>query len=113
MLYGWPRIWKELLARGIHVGKDRVQKLMQLHGIKARGKRCFKVTTDSKHDLPISPKLLDRGFTVAEPGQVWVGDITYIANDEGWLFFGCGDRSIEPSGGGLVATRRYDFWHRH
>ena len=33
--YGWPRIWKELLARGIRVGKDRVQKLMQQHGIKA------------------------------------------------------------------------------
>ena len=46
--YGWPRTWKELLARGIRVGKDRVQKLMQLHGIRARGKRRFKVTTDSK-----------------------------------------------------------------
>ncbi|MEY4561774.1 MAG: hypothetical protein RLZZ618_1051 [Pseudomonadota bacterium] len=42
--YGWPRIWKELLARDIRVGKERVQKLMQLHGIRARGKRRFKVT---------------------------------------------------------------------
>jgi len=49
--YGWPRIWKELLTRGIRVGKLRVQKLMQLHGIRAKGKRRFKVTTDSKHDL--------------------------------------------------------------
>jgi putative transposase len=40
--YGWPRIWKELLARGVRVGKERVQKLMQLHGIRARGKRRFK-----------------------------------------------------------------------
>jgi transposase InsO family protein len=84
--YGWPRIWKELLARGIRVGKLRVQKLMQLHGIRAKGKRRFKVTTDSKHDLPISPNLLDRQFTVAEPDKVWAGDITYIATDEGWLF---------------------------
>jgi putative transposase len=84
--YGWPRIWKELLARGIRVGKERVQKLMQLHGIRAKGKRRFKVTTDSKHDLPISPNLLDRKFNVAEPDKVWVGDITYIATDEGWLF---------------------------
>ena len=84
--YGWPRIWKELLARGIRVGKERVQKLMQLHGIRAKGKRRFKVTTDSKHDLPISPNLLDRQFNVAEPDKVWVGDITYIATDEGWLF---------------------------
>jgi len=84
--YGWPRIWKTLLGRGIRVGKDRVQKLMKLHGIKARGKRRFKVTTDSNHDLPISPNVLNREFTVAEPDKVWVGDITYIATDEGWLF---------------------------
>lgn len=84
--YGWPRIWRELLARGIRVGKERVQKLMQRHGIKAKGKRRFKVTTDSNHDLPIAPNVLDREFTVAEPDRVWVGDITYIATDEGWLF---------------------------
>ena len=84
--YGWPRTWKELLARGIRVGKERVQKLMQLHGIRAKGKRRFKVTTDSNHDLPISPNLLDRQFSVAEPDKVWAGDITYIATDEGWLF---------------------------
>ena len=84
--YGWPRIWRALLARGIRVGKDRVQKLMQRHGIRAKGKRRFRVTTDSNHDLPIAPNLLNREFTVAEPDRVWVGDITYIATDEGWLF---------------------------
>lgn len=84
--YGWPRVWRELTARGVPVGKERVQKLMQLHGIRAKGKRRFKVTTDSGHGLPISPNLLDREFTVAEPDKVWVGDITYIATDEGWLF---------------------------
>jgi putative transposase len=68
--YGWPRTWKELLARGI----------------RAKGKRRFKVTTDSNHNLPIAPNLLDRQFTVAEPDRVWAGDITYIHTDEGWLF---------------------------
>ncbi len=84
--YGWLRTWKELVARGIPVGKDRVQKLMQLHGIRAKGKRRFKVTTDSNHALPIAPNLLDRQFTVAEPDRVWAGDITYIHTGEGWLF---------------------------
>ena len=70
--YGWPRTWKELLARGIRVGKERVQRLMQLHGIRAKGKRRFKVTTDSNHNLPIAPNLLDRQFTVAEPDRVWM-----------------------------------------
>lgn len=75
-----------LLARCIRLGKDRVQKHMQLHGIRARGERRFKVTTDSRHDLPISPNLLNRDFTVTQPDRVWAGDITYIATDEGWLF---------------------------
>ena len=84
--YGWPRIWRELVARGVPVGKQRVQKLMQLHGIRAKGKRRFKVTTDSRHKLPISPNLLNRAFSVAEPDKVWVGDMTYIATDEGGLY---------------------------
>ena len=84
--YGWPRIWKELVARGIRVGKERVRKLMQRHGIKARGKRKFVVTTDSKHDLPIAPNLLQRNFSPEAPNLVWTSDITYIATDEGWLY---------------------------
>jgi putative transposase len=74
--YGWPRMWKELLARGIRVGKARVQRLMHTHGIKARSKRKFVVTTDSKHDLPIAENLLARDFSPAEPDRVWSSDIT-------------------------------------
>ena len=55
--YGWPRIWRSLVARGIAVGKARVQKLMQLHGIRAKGKRRFKVTTNSNHQLLLVVKL--------------------------------------------------------
>jgi putative transposase len=85
--YGWPRIWRQLRAQGIRVGKQRVQRLMQAHGIQARGKRRFRVmTTDSRHDLPIAPNLLDRNFTVAAPNTAWAGDITYIATEEGWLY---------------------------
>ena len=84
--YGWPRVWKELLARGIRVGKERVRKLMQQHGLQARAKRRFKATTDSGHSLPVAPNLLERQFDVANPDQVWAGDITYIATDEGWLY---------------------------
>ena len=85
--YGWPRIWRQLRRQGIRVGKLRVQRLMQQHGIQARGKRRFRVTTtDSRHDLPIAPNRLERNFTVAAPNQAWVGDFTYIATQEGWLF---------------------------
>jgi putative transposase len=84
--YGWPRIWRQLQAEGVRVGKLRVQQLMQQHGIRARGKRRFRVTTDSRHGLPIAPNLLNRNFTVAAPNRVWAGDMTYIQTEEGWLF---------------------------
>lgn len=84
--YGRPRIWHELRKNGVRVGKQRLQTLMRKHGIRAKGKKRFKVTTDSNHDLPIAPNRLERQFTVTKPDTVWVGDITYIPTDEGWLF---------------------------
>jgi len=84
--YGRPRICRELRKEGVRVGKQRLQTLMRQHGVRAKGKKRFKVTTDSNHDLPIAPNLLDRQFTVAKPDRVWVGDITYIPTDEGWLY---------------------------
>lgn len=84
--YGWPRMHKELLARGLRVGKERVRQLMQRHGIRAKGRRKFVVTTDSAHRLPVAPDLVQRRFTPPAPNQLWSGDITYIATDEGWLY---------------------------
>ena len=84
--YGWPRMWKELLGRDIRVGKERVQQTMKMHGIQARGKRKFVVTTDSKHTLPVVPNRLARDFTPKAPNHVWTSDITYIATGEGWLY---------------------------
>jgi len=84
--YGWPRVWKKLLAQGIRVSKDRVQRLMKLHGIKAKTKRRFKATTDSNHNLPVAPNLLQRDFSPARPDQAWSTDITYLWTDEGWLY---------------------------
>jgi putative transposase len=68
------------------VGKERVRKLMQSHGIRSRAKRKFILTTDSKHHLPIAENLLDRQFDVQQTNKVWTSDITYIATDEGWLY---------------------------
>lgn len=80
--YGRPRIWRELRNDGVRVGKQRLQTLMQKHGIRAKGKKRFKVTTDSNHDLPIAPNLLNRQFAVGAPDKVWVGDITHIDEDQ-------------------------------
>jgi putative transposase len=84
--YGWSRVWRQLLTQGIRVGKERVRRLMSEHGIKARGKRKFKATTDSNHGLPVAPNLLAREFSPAAPNTVWTSDITYVATDEGWLY---------------------------
>ena len=84
--YGWPRMAKELVARGHRVGKERVRQLMKRHGIQARGKRKFVVTTDSEHGLPLAPNLLQRDFTAEAPDQKWTSDITYIETAEGWLY---------------------------
>ena len=59
---------------------------MAAAGLACKTKRKFTATTDSKHDLPIAPNLLDRQFTVTQPNQTYVGDITYLHTQEGWLY---------------------------
>jgi putative transposase len=84
--YGSPRMVKELRGRGFSASKSRVERLMRENGIKARHKRRYKATTDSKHNLPVAPNLLDRDFTPEAPNQVWTSDMTYLWTDEGWLY---------------------------
>ena len=84
--YGSPRIHQELRARGERVGRKRVARLMTDQGLRGRAPKRFRRTTDSRHDHPIAPNLLDRNFTAEAPNQVWVGDITYVPTREGWLY---------------------------
>ena len=84
--YGSPRMVRELRDRSFSASKERVERLMRENGIRARHKRRFKVTTDSKHGLPVAPNLLDRNFTPTGPDQVYSSDITYLWTDEGWLY---------------------------
>ena len=84
--YGPERLQADLADNGIHVGIHRIKRIRQKLGLRCRQKRKFKATTDSKHNLPVAPNLLDRQFAVAAPNKVWVTDITYIATDEGWLY---------------------------
>ncbi|NDB91010.1 MAG: IS3 family transposase, partial [Thaumarchaeota archaeon] len=70
--YGWPRVWRELQANCIRVWKERVRRLMKGHDIKARGKRKFIATTDSKHNLPIAPNLLNRNFQPDAPKETLI-----------------------------------------
>jgi putative transposase len=84
--YGSPRITTDLRERGFHCGKNRVARLMRINGIRAKTKRRFKATTNSRHCLPVAPNLLNKSFASTGPDKVWVSDITYVWTHEGWLY---------------------------
>ncbi len=84
--YGVRRIKKQMADDGIECGKNRVSRLMKENGIVSKHARKYKATTNSNHNFNIAPNLLNQDFNVNEPNKVYVGDITYIATDEGWLY---------------------------
>ncbi len=85
--YGSPRVHACLQQRGVRCSEKRVARLMKKHGLRPRLKKQFRVqTTDSNHDNPIAPNLLEQNFDTDRPNQAWVSDITYIPTDEGWLY---------------------------
>lgn len=84
--YGARRIADEIVAHGIPCGRTKAATIMKHADVAARQKRKFKVTTDSKHNLPVAPNLLNREFKVEKPDTAYVSDITYIWTNEGWLY---------------------------
>jgi putative transposase len=84
--YGSPRVYLDLVAQGFQVGLNRVAKLMRRHGIFSVRKRRWKRTTNSNHDLKVSPNLVQRHFDVKAPNKVWAADLTYIWTTAGWLY---------------------------
>lgn len=85
--YGSPRIWDQLRNKEyIPCSVNRVARLMRGNDIIAIQKRKFRATTNSKHNYPVWPNVLNRVFTVTKPNVIWVSDITYIWTLEGWLY---------------------------
>lgn len=84
--YGYPRVHKELVARGFSCGRDRVARLMREAGLRAVHKRKYRVTTQSDQKRPVSPNLLRQDFSAETVNQKWLTDITYVPTEEGWLF---------------------------
>jgi putative transposase len=83
---GPERLQKDLTEHGVEIGLHRIRRLRTKPGPRCKQKRKFKATTDSKHNLPVAPNLLAQKFVAEAPDQVWTGDLTYIATDEGWLY---------------------------
>ena len=63
-----------------------ISRLMLEGNLICKTRKKFKATTDSKHKLPVAPNLLNRQFNVDKPNHCYVGDITYISTNEGWLY---------------------------
>ena len=87
--YGRTRIHRGLRKQGIEVGHERVRRSLQRQGLRPVYRRPYRVTTDSNHRKPVAPHVLDRRFEGWTMNQAWVGDITYIATTEGWLYLAC------------------------
>jgi putative transposase len=84
--YGSPRVHRELLKKGISVNHKMVEDLMHEHGLASKRKKKFRATTNSNHKLPVAKNLLRRNFKAKKLNQVWVGDVTYLHTEEGWLY---------------------------
>jgi putative transposase len=84
--YGPERLQYDLAEHGIRVGICRIKRIRKKLGIRCKQKRKFKVTTHSRHKLPVAENLLEQQFKVSQPNKVWLSDITYVPTDEGWLY---------------------------
>ncbi|WP_191536277.1 IS3-like element IS600 family transposase [Escherichia coli] len=84
--YGTRRLQTELAENGIIVGRDRLARLRKELRLRCKQKRKFRATTNSNHNLPVAPNLLNQTFAPTAPNQVWVADLTYVATQEGWLY---------------------------
>ena len=84
--YGSPRITQVLRSKGVHCYKNQIARVMKKYEITPKVRRKFRITTDSSRTRNIAKNLLDRNFETYDKNQVWVGDITYIWTQEGWLY---------------------------
>jgi HTH-like domain/Integrase core domain len=84
--YGSPRIHAELKTQGVHCARKRVARLMREQQLSARKKKRKVRTTNSNHQFPIAPNLLEQDFTASAPNTKWLTDFTFIETREGWLY---------------------------
>lgn len=84
--YGSRRMAKQLQSKGYAVNRYAARSLMRKAGIECKQRRRYRVTTQSKHGLPVAQNVLKREFNVPTPNRVWVADITYLWTLEGWLY---------------------------
>ena len=83
--YGYRRVGAALRHQGLVVNHKKIRRLMRQHDLQPRLRRRFVVTTHSNHDGPIFPNLA-RNMILTGPNQLWVGDITYVALPDRFVY---------------------------
>ena len=84
--YGAPRVWAELAAEGISVGRKRVVRLMRQARIQGVHRRRKATTTRRNPESAAAPDLVKREFTAGGPDRTWCADITYVPTTAGFLY---------------------------
>ena len=85
--YGARRVWYDVLEAGFVCGLHRIERLMQMDGLRARPRRRARpVDRGERPSTSIAPNLLDRQFVAMAPNQKWVADFTCLWTAEGWLY---------------------------
>ena len=84
--YGVPRVYEDLIAEGIRVGRKRVARLMRQAGLAGVSRRKGTRTTRKDPAARPAPDLVNRDFEVDGPDRLWVADITYVPTWAGFLY---------------------------
>ena len=84
--YGSRRMSGQLRKEGYNIGRYRARTLMKKANVAVKRRKRFKKTTDSNHNLPVAPNLLERQFEAQRSDTVWCADITYVWTMQGWLY---------------------------
>jgi transposase InsO family protein len=84
--YGRVRIIRRLRQSGQRIGHERVRQSLNRQGLRTVYRRQYRVTTDSDHQKPLAPNVLNRRFDGWKINQAWTSDITYLPTAEGWLY---------------------------
>ncbi|HBC92809.1 MAG TPA: IS3 family transposase [Pelotomaculum sp.] len=83
---GLDKILADVREQYPNCSRNRLYRLQKKNHLYSKRKRKFKVTTNSKHNLPVAENLLNQNFKIDKPAAVWVTDISYISTKEGWLY---------------------------
>jgi len=84
-VYGSQRVHLDLRELGIRCGQKRVARLMRMARLKAF-RRYRRPRYTGGLPAVLAPNRLERHFTMQQPDQAWVTDITYLRTYEGWLY---------------------------